>query len=186
MEADAIMSSRRRARALSVTFAVLLSCPAAWNAQSVTVAWSPSRDSTVTGYRVYYGTASGAYSSWLDTGTNTTITIPDLQEGTTYYLGAVSYDEAGIESVLSNEASYTVPVSVAPPSLSAYPKRSFTDPLKLTFTANPDHWYELQATTDLSNWSTIWQRTNLTATAVLEFDDNDVGFVARFYRLVEH
>jgi len=527
MEADAIMSSRRRARALSVTFALLLFCPAAWSAQSVTAAWSPSRDSTVVGYRVYYGTASGAYSSWLEAGTNTTITIPDLQEGTTYYLAAVSYDDAGIESVLSNEASYTVPVSVAPaiisppasrtnvagtaasftvaasgtaplsyqwlkgesalagatsttltlanvtdgdaggysvvitnvagavtssvavltvldaplitsqpasvtivagttaaftvvasgtaplsyqwfkgasalagatsttltlanvadadagsyivvvtdlagsvtssvaaltvldaplitsppasltnvagttasftvvasgtaplsyqwfkgasalagatsttltlanvtdgdaggylvvitnvagavtssaaaltvldaplitsqpvsvtnvagttatfavvasgtaplsyqwfqgasalagatgttltlanvadgdagsysvvvtnlagsvtssvatltviatspPSLTAYPKRSFTDPLKLTFAANPDHWYELQATTDLSNWSTIWQTTNLTTTAVLEFDDNDVGFVARFYRLVEH
>ncbi len=66
----------------------------------VTFAWDPS-PSTVSGYRLYYGTASGTYSSSANAGTNTSYTL-DLTASTQYVV-AKAYDAGGNESAPSNE-----------------------------------------------------------------------------------
>ncbi len=77
--------------------------------QNVTLAWNPSTDSTVAGYKIYYGSASGNYTNVVDVGNVTNATISGLVEGVTYYFAATCYNSSGIQSPFSNEVSYTVP-----------------------------------------------------------------------------
>jgi len=63
--------------------------------QSVALLWDPSPSPDVVGYAVYYGTASGVYTTRLDAGTNTVATINGLTEGLTYFFVVTSYDEYG-------------------------------------------------------------------------------------------
>lgn len=75
-----------------------------------TLAWDPNNDSSVTGYKIYWGTQSQQYALLADVGNSVQETISDLQAGTTYYFSATAYDAAGNESDYSNEVSYTAPV----------------------------------------------------------------------------
>ena len=69
----------------------------AWNA-------NPSSDN-VTDYQIRYGTASGQYTSTLDTGLNTTGTLTNLTTGVTYYIAVAAFN--GSWSITSSEASAT-------------------------------------------------------------------------------
>ncbi len=97
-------------------------------AGTVTLAWRPSTDPTVVGYDIYQGTTSGVYTSKLDAGDATNLTISDLVAGTTYYFAATTVDGAGMISPFSNEVSCKVPTNSAlavanapnqPPTLNA-------------------------------------------------------------------
>ena len=80
-------------------------------AQSVTLAWNPSPDLSVVGYRMHSGVTSGNYSNSVVVGNVTTNTVPGLTSGVTYFFAITAYDASGLESVFSNEVSYTVPLS---------------------------------------------------------------------------
>lgn len=75
----------------------------------VTVAWNPSSDSTVKGYKLYWGTQTGQYALLADVGGSTNEVVSNLQAGSTYYFAATSYNAQGVESIYSNEASYAIP-----------------------------------------------------------------------------
>lgn len=55
-------------------------------AQSVTLAWNPSPDLSVVGYRIYSGVMSGNYSNSVAVGNVTANTVPGLASGVTYFL----------------------------------------------------------------------------------------------------
>ncbi len=81
-------------------------CPAA----QITLAWDPSPEPAVTGYRVYYGTSSYYYTAVVDVGNQTALTISGLLPGVTYFFSATAYSESkGDESYFSGEIAYTVP-----------------------------------------------------------------------------
>lgn len=73
-----------------------------------TLSWTPSSSSTVTGYRVYYGTASKTYlqaaGSGISAGSSAAYTVTGLTVGKQYYFAVTSVDAAGNESSFSNEA----------------------------------------------------------------------------------
>ena len=79
------------------------------HAASVTLAWDRSQDTDIAGYRVYYGTSSGHYTTMTSVGNNTSCTITNLEPGRTYYFVATAYDTNGHESAFSGEIPYTVP-----------------------------------------------------------------------------
>ena len=79
---------------------------------SVTLAWDTSSDPAVAGYNVYYGAVSGTYTNMVSSGTNTSVTISGLVEGVTYYFAATTYNSGLLESDLSGEISYTVPMPI--------------------------------------------------------------------------
>jgi hypothetical protein len=85
--------------------ALSLNCFAA----DITLGWKPSSDPNVVGYNVYYGVASGTYTNVVDAGPATSVTIPSLVPGTTYFFAATSYDLSGLEGLFSPEMSYTIP-----------------------------------------------------------------------------
>jgi hypothetical protein len=71
---------------------------------AISLAWNPSVDLNVSGYKIYYGTASHAYNTSVDVGNVTNATIAGLSENVTYYFAATTYDASGAESAFSAEA----------------------------------------------------------------------------------
>jgi hypothetical protein len=88
---------------------------------NVTVAWQLSADTSVVGYNVYFGGASQTYTNEFSVGDTTNAVISGLVPGTTYYFAITAYDDSGLESPFSNEASYAVPIVAPnnPPTLDA-------------------------------------------------------------------
>ena len=79
-------------------------------AADLSFAWTPNSDPNLAGYKIYYGTASRAYTVSIDVGNPTitdnkvTCTLTVLpQESTLYYFAATAYDIDGLESDYSSE-----------------------------------------------------------------------------------
>ncbi len=62
------------------------------------MAWDPSTDPSVVGYRLYQGGESLIYTNVVDVGTTTLATITALVPGSTYYFAVTAYDSSGLES----------------------------------------------------------------------------------------
>jgi len=95
---------------LTVTTASSLSSTSTSTSNSNTAAltWNPSTSTNVAGYKVYVGTASGAYSGSIDVGNVTNYIVPNLTSGSTYYFAVTDYNSSGIESSFSNEVSKSI------------------------------------------------------------------------------
>lgn len=106
---------------MRILMMVMLALAIAVSGQAATVnlAWDAS--SGATGYKVYYGSASGNYTQSIDAQTATSIAVPSLTAGQTYYFAATAYNSAN-ESGYSNEVSgvavssmvLTVPQAMSP------------------------------------------------------------------------
>ena len=75
--------------------------------------WTPNTETTLAGYKIYYGTAAGNYTKSVDQGMARIVdgkaqgSVPGLTEGTPYYFVCVAYDADGYESGPSNEVVWT-------------------------------------------------------------------------------
>ncbi len=79
--------------------------------EAVQASWTPSSESGVYGYAVYYGTQSGDYtnSAWFYDATNGLIS--GLTGGATYYFAVAPVDDYGVEAIASSEVSGVAPTS---------------------------------------------------------------------------
>jgi PKD repeat protein len=83
-------------------------------AQSINLQWDPvTSDSRIVGYEVHYGLASGAYTASVDAVDNgaatSTVTVPNLSEGTSYYFAVRSRNgDRSLLSGFTNEVCATV------------------------------------------------------------------------------
>jgi hypothetical protein len=162
---------------LALASFVSLAAAAEIDPTTVTLAWNPSPDVTVTGYRLYYGAAPEQYTNSIVVGNTTSCTVTGLVNGTTYYFTTTAYNESGIESPFSNEVSYTVAFSRLQIVAHAAPA-----PV-LTIEGVAGRNYEIEATEDLVNWSVIGAVTP-NASGAANFTDAAAGnFSRRFYRL---
>jgi hypothetical protein len=93
-------------------FLLLISLPL--RAADVSLAWDPSATPTVTGYKIYVGTASRVYQAPITIGNQTTYTVTGLAPGSTFYFAATAYDTNGNESDFSNEVFKSIPAVGAP------------------------------------------------------------------------
>lgn len=110
-------------------------------AGTVTLTWTaPTTDSSgnslgeLTGYKVYYGTSSGVYSTNVTAGNVTTyqMTLPD---GNTYYFAVTAYNSSG-ESGYSNESSKAMYDTTAPVISSVASSLSSSTSVTVTWTTN--------------------------------------------------
>ena len=119
-----------------------------------TLAWDASSDPAVSGYKLYWGTASGTYGTPLDAGKAVTFTVPNLTAGIKYF-AVTAYDRLGNESGYSNEVFYNVPVASHTITASAQPGGTISqrgaitvlDKADLTIVATPDPGYHLNIAT---------------------------------------
>ena len=81
----------------------------------IRIAWDPPNTDphSVTGYEVYYGTASKQYGFPISVGNVASHTLTGLMPGQTYFIAAKAYNES-YESVYSNEVSAvaTIPAQI--------------------------------------------------------------------------
>lgn len=79
---------------------------------SATLAWDPVTDNNLSGYRIYFGTASGTYTQsagqGYSVGNVTTYRLTGLSSATLYYFAVTAVDYLGNESAKSNETSKAV------------------------------------------------------------------------------
>lgn len=76
---------------------------------SITIAWDPVTSVPVSGYKIYYGTASHSYSANIVAGNVTTYTVSGLSDGAIYYFAVTAYDSLGNESPYSDELMVNIP-----------------------------------------------------------------------------
>src|SRR5438445_1032523 len=107
-------------RALFVACVLTVLCslaPAVSSAAQVTLAWDPNTETDLSGYKLYYGPASGSYPSSVDVGNLTSYTLSGLLEGQIYYFAVTAYNLSLGESGLSNEVSKAI-ADVTSPTIS--------------------------------------------------------------------
>ena len=91
-------------RVAKIVLVLLAICwPRVSAAADLTLAWDPPADRSTTGYIIFYGTASHAYTQHVDVGYVTSYTVTALAPGTTYYFAVVAYDALGHQSAPSDE-----------------------------------------------------------------------------------
>jgi hypothetical protein len=103
---------RKLTLALALAMFLLLPVLAHAGTMSPMLGWTASSSTSVTGYKLYYGTASGTYGTPIDAGKNLTQTISGLSDAANaYYFAATAYN-ATQESAKSTElVAYTLKAS---------------------------------------------------------------------------
>lgn len=155
-------------------------CRVSKGVSSADLAWNSNPDPSVAGYNIYYGGASRTYTNVLSVGNTTNATVSGLLEGQNYYFAVTAYDAAGNESDYSAETTYIVPGW-----LTLTPGAAATDPLRVQFPVAPGHSYELQVSTDLMSWTTVWLTVGV-SNAWVEYDAPILGTGSQFYRVILH
>ena len=106
---DDLRTERRGIRPLIFSSLLCLLPFTSAASQSVSLEWDPNSETNLAGYVIYYGTASGRYSSSNILNKTPNTRVSGLQEGVNYYFAVTAYDTVGLESDLSDEVSYQVP-----------------------------------------------------------------------------
>jgi len=135
----------------------------------------------VAGYNVYYGGASRIYTNVVDIGNSTHAMITGLLEGQPYFFAVTAYTVDGLESDYSEEIVYLVPGL-----LTITPGATPNSPMQIRFPAALGHWYELQLSTDLISWLTIWQVENVSSNNWVEYEPPINTSQPQFFRVILH
>ena len=158
---------------------------AAWKAAGanpVTLAWDANPESDIAGYKVYSGTNSRVYSTVVDVGNRTTVTLSNLSSGRTYFLALTAYDTTALESDFSQEITYDAPVEAPDLALTYVGGGSY----RIRFNGTSGAVYGIEYTESLSSpvWQSLGTRTAGGTGLVELFDMPGTNAPRRFYRAV--
>jgi hypothetical protein len=181
--------SNRSANPIWVFFLLLLVlalCAPAARAIEVTLAWDTNPEPDLAHYKVYVGTQSLQYGVVLDAGLQTQKAISSLEPGRTYYFAVSATLSNGVESELSAEVTYTVPIDGT---------NAWSVPPRLTFSASPSipmlsfvvsqgSECFVQASEDLRSWQTVYITPPGPSGTIHWSDENAPNFPKRFYRVI--
>ena len=153
----------------------------------LTLAWDPSTDASVVGYRLYEGLASESYTNVVDVGSNLQVSVANLVPGATYYFAVTAYDSTGLESAFSGEISYTVPATAPLTGMARLSiAQNESNQAVLSGTGPAGAVYDVYAAMDLDSWLIIGSVTVDTAGLFRFTDQLSQGIAWRFYRLRQH
>lgn len=182
---DTLIAHGMACRSISLLLAALLVAGWTFSAnavRSVTLAWNPSISPNVAGYFVYTLEERALLPSRQDAGLNSQATVNGLKEGLGYRFSVTAYNGLGLESLPSAPVHYLVPVP-----LEIFHPTPAIPYARLRFPVAPGRWYELQSSSNLKTWTTIWQTGVVQVYTAAEFQDtrsNTSG--QQFYRLIIH
>ena len=135
----------------------------------VTLYWSESSSGDIAGYKIYYGTASGAYIQ--------TVTYPRTYTGgqsygltgltdcTNYYLAVSAYDLSGNESARSSEIVFNSGQAGSPSAPTGLTALAEESRITLVWNANPEcdiRYYYVYRRTSSTSYSYIGSTTSTT------------------------
>lgn len=146
------------------------------NSYNASLAWDAHIDSTVTAYRVYYGTVSENYTTSINVENQTTVTIPNLESGIVYFFAITAINSSGLESGISNQVSFQPGQEGISIQLAA------NGAPELSVKGLIGQKYDLEATEDLVTWSVIDTFTIGEGGSQKITDPNAIAFPTRFYR----
>lgn len=150
-------------------------------AKPVTLGWNAATDISVRGYAIYYGRTSQPTNTRIDAGSQLNCTISGLTVGVAYRIYAVSYDAQGVESIPSNQLTFT-PTTPAPLLQIA---RLVNGNMRLNYAAGLNTTCAVQFAS--SPATTYWQTlTNIAADAsgnILVTDTTASRVPQRYYRI---
>ncbi|MEO5712611.1 MAG: Ig-like domain-containing protein [Luteolibacter sp.] len=75
---------------------------------TVKIAWDTVAENGVSGYRLYFGTASRQYTKTYDSGATATYSVTGIEAGKPYYFAVKAVTIGGLESDLSEELTVTI------------------------------------------------------------------------------
>jgi hypothetical protein len=117
LETQGPINNTRRGLALALAVLSSFVLPVALHAAeapAVSLAWNANPESSVAGYKVFFGTQSGVYSDVVDVGKVTQTTLPAMTMGSTYYMAVSAYNSTGQEGPKSTEFRVTAAVPAPP------------------------------------------------------------------------
>ena len=172
---------RNASLAVIVLFLLIGSRGQAQPAQSLTLAWNPSTDSTVTGYRLHYGTASGNYVNTLDVSNTTRATLSNLTAGNTYYFVVTAYNAGGAESLPTNEIT-----AIALPLIYGITAVNYLagGSAQLTVTGSAGLTNKIYGSSDMKSWTLLSTTVNTTGTLMFT-DAAATTLNHRFYKATD-
>jgi hypothetical protein len=118
-------------RAALLTFACILAMPFAAIATAAPAgdglgrarfSWEAVPDPIVSGYKVYWGTASGVYTHTEDASHATELIVTGFSEGGAYFAAVTAYSDTGEESDYSTEISFIYDTSSMVITLTSQPQ----------------------------------------------------------------
>jgi hypothetical protein len=109
----------------------------------------------VTGYNIYYGSASHQYTNIVSAGNSTSVVISGLLENTPYFFAAKAYDSAGDQSDFSNEAALAGSATTPDSSLrlNTLPQNFTGDPLTFSLDAGAPPGATINPTNGIVSWT---------------------------------
>lgn len=144
---DSLNNSLRMA--VAAILLVIATSAAAFAQTTVTATWDRNTDTYTTGYRIYWGTSSGAYQWNQDAGNQVSVPIA-LAPGSVYYFVVRAYNSASQYGPPSNEAT----IDLTSPSPSPTPTAAITATLR-TPTSALVAWQTTNATSANINGVTV-------------------------------
>ena len=163
---------------VGVVLTGLFACSLAKAASSLALNWDPNTDPSIAGYNLYYGGASRSYTNMINVGDSTSAVVDGLVEGQTYYFAVTAYTFDGYESDFSDEFVYLVP-GLLTMTQGATPD----DPVQIRFPVVDGYTYDVQESTDLTTWTTVWETTGV-ENVWMEYDAPVDTSTPHFYRVV--
>lgn len=172
---------------------LLLTCSCFCRVPEIIVAWDANApEDNVAGYRLYYGLESGNYINSIDVGNVTHYALRDLIIGVTYFSAVTAYNECGLESLFSNEISFSFSEFKNRKPIFEDFKISFENPTNISFNlvGHPTYardyfvgeYMVVQYSNDLKNWFFL-KVFKYEGNRVTIYDSNINVFNKRFYRL---
>jgi hypothetical protein len=154
----------------------------------VKIAWDANHETNVIGYRVHYGTKSGAYTNVIDIGSATQFVIPGLIKGQSYFCSVTAYNTYGIESDFAQELMVIHSPTVSSPRSAEQEFRIdrmvFGADHLMTFEVSgmTGNTVEVWASPDLAAWTHIGTLTGVSGPISIK-DTAAQGQPRRFYQL---
>jgi hypothetical protein len=173
-----------RLRVFGSAFALVAGLAANSQADTnITLAWDPSSDPSVIGYKLYQGTNSQSYATNSILGNVTSAKVQNLHPGTTYYFAVTAYNSNDLESTFSGQIQYTASANSLDPQLSI--TRNLSGQSVLTATASPGATYNIEISSNLLSWSWLAVVTADPAGRIQYVDTTSSLTTIRFYRLTQ-
>ncbi len=143
--------------------------PVAASDPAPVLSWNPSPSPNVAGYHVYRGIASGSYTDRIYSGDATSLVLPDMEPGMTWYYVITAYGLDGLESGATTEISLTAPqlsglaamVAITPVlSLKQMPVTGLSSVYSLKASGPIPPAWAIEASSDLQTWAMLTTGSN--------------------------